>query len=108
MAVTLTVAELASAIRVGDSTEETAQVTRLLAYATEAISRHLGTGYESTPEAVVNEAAIRLCSYLFDQPTTSRGSAFANAVRNSGCGQMLLPYTIHRAGVVEGDGNANA
>ena len=108
MAVNITVAELASAIRVGDSTEETAQVERLLAYATTAISRHLGDEYALTPEAVVNEAAIRIAGYLFDQPTTSRGSAFANAVRNSGCGRMLLPYTIHRAGVVEGDGNANA
>ena len=103
MAVTIPVAELASAIRVGDSTEETAQVTRLLAYATTAITRHLGDEYAVTPEAVVNEAVVRIVGYLFDQPTASRGAAFANAIRNSGAGRMLLPYVIHRAGAVGGE-----
>ena len=41
MAVTLTVAALSQSIRLGGSGEETEQATRLLAYATEAISRHL-------------------------------------------------------------------
>ena len=103
MAISITVAALASAIRVGDSTEETAQVERLLAYATTTISRHLGDEYAVTPEAVVNEATVRIVGYLFDQPTASRGSAFANAIRNSGAGRMLLPYTIHRAGPVGGE-----
>ena len=46
---------------------------------------------------------MRIVGYLFDQPTASRGSAFANAIRNSGAGRMLLPYTIHRAGPVGGE-----
>ena len=50
MAITLTAAQLAAAMRVGTSPEETEQVTRLLAYATEAISRHLGSAYADTPE----------------------------------------------------------
>ena len=103
MAVTITVAALASAIRVGDSAEETAQVTRLLAYAETAISRHLGDEYALTPEAVVNEAAVRIVGYIFDAPTSSRGAAFSNAIRNSGAGRMLLPYVIHRAGPVGGE-----
>ena len=103
MAVTIPVAELASAIRVGDSTEETAQVERLLAYATTTIERHLGDEYPLTPEAIVNEATVRIVGYLFDAPTSSRGSAFANAIRNSGAGRMLLPYVIHRAGPVGGE-----
>ena len=45
MAVNITEAELAAALRVGSSVEETAEVTRLLAYCTEAISKHLGTAY---------------------------------------------------------------
>ena len=99
MALTLTTAALAAAVRVGDSAEETAEVTRLLTYATTEISRYLGSAYDTTPAPVVNEAAIRLCSYLFDQPTTSRGDSYANALRNSGAGRMLLPYRIHRAGM---------
>lgn len=98
MAVTLDVAGLTSAIRLGDSAEEVAEATRLLSFATEAISRHLGDAYEGAPEAVVNEAAIRLAGYLFDQPNAGRGLSFANAGRNSGAWQILLPYRVHRAG----------
>ena len=98
MAVTLSQAELSAAIRLGDSAEETAESTRLLAYVTAAISTHLADAYEDAPEAVVNEAGIRLAGYLFDQPNAGRGLSFANAGRNSGAWAMLLPFRVHRAG----------
>ena len=97
MAVTLTQAQLSAALRMGSTTEENAEATRLLAYATEAVTKH-------APEATDvahNEAAIRLAGYLFDQPSAGRGMAFANALRNSGAGTILLPYRIVRAGSVE-------
>ena len=56
MPVTLTVPELAAAIRVGESTEETAEVTRLLSYATVAVEHHA----PDCPDVVHNESAIRL------------------------------------------------
>ena len=92
--VTLTVAELAAALRLGDSAEETAEVTRLLAYATEAVTQHA----PSASETAMNEAVRRLSGYLFDQPEAGRGMAYANAMRSSGAARMLLPYRIHRAG----------
>ena len=99
MVVTLTVDELSAALRLGASVEETAEATRLLTYATTAITRHLGAAtYATTPEAVVNEAVVRLCGYLFDSPTANAGTSFANAIRNSGAAAMLLPYRVHRAG----------
>ena len=98
MAITLTQDELSAAIRLGDSAEENAESARLLAYVTAAISTHLGTSYEDAPEAVVNEAAIRLAGYLFDQPNAGRGLSFANAGRNSGAWAILLPFRVHRAG----------
>ena len=98
MALTLTVQELSSAIRLGDSAEELAEATRLLAYVTAAISTHLADAYEDAPEAVVNEAGIRLAGYLFDQPNAGRGLSFANAGRNSGAWAILLPFRVHRAG----------
>ena len=98
MAVTLTQAQLSAAVRLGDSTEEVAEATRLLAYVTEAIARHLGDAYEAAPETTVNEAAIRLAGYLFDQPNAGRGLSFANAGRNSGAWAILLPFRVHRAG----------
>lgn len=98
MPVTITNTALAAAIRLGTTTEELAEVTRLLTYATTAIERHLGAAYASTPDTVVDEAAVRIVGYLFDIPTVSRGDAFSNVVRNSGAGRMLLPYVVHRAG----------
>ena len=65
---------------------------------TEAFKRHLGAAYGAAPEAAVNEAAIRLAGYLFDQPNAGRGLSFANAGRNSGAWAILLPFRVHRAG----------
>ena len=93
-AVTLTADQLAAALRLGDSSEETAEVTRLLAYATEAVTKHA----PDAPTAIANEAVIRLTSYLFDQPNAGRGVMYANAMRNSGAAAILLPYREHRAG----------
>ena len=95
MAVTLTVAELLAALRLGDSQEETAEVMRLLAYATEAVTKHA----PDASETAMNEAVRRLGGYLFDMPEAGRGDAYANAMRNSGAARMLLPYRVHRLGL---------
>ena len=94
MPVTLTVPELAAAMRVGDTAEETAEVTRLLGFATVAVEHHAA----DCPDVVHNEAAIRLASYLYDQPGTSSRANFANALRNSGAARLLLPYRVHKVG----------
>ena len=96
MAVTLTVTELLAALRLGSGTEETAEATRLLAYASGAVAKYA----PDAPDTAHNEAVIRVAGYLFDQPFTSRDSAYANALRNSGAASILLPYRIHRAGSV--------
>ena len=89
----LTVAELAAALRLGDTAEETAEVTRLLTYATEAVTRHA----PNAPDEVHKEAVIRLAGYLFDQPFAG-GGRFAQPLRNSGAAAILFPYRVHRAG----------
>ena len=94
MAVTLTPAELAAALRLLGSDEEIAQVTRLLAYTSERVLKHA----PAAPDATANEAVIRMAGYLFDQPYAPAGARYANALRNSGAGNILLPYRIHRAG----------
>ena len=96
MAVKLTAAQLASTLRLGDSVEETAEVSRLLRYSAIAVVKRA----PGAPAEVHNEAAIRLASYLFDQPNAGRGVGYANAIRNSGAGAILLPYRVHRAGRV--------
>ena len=94
MAVTITAVELAAALRLGDSAEETAEATRLLAYATEAVTKHVSPA----PDVVHNEAVRRVAGYLYDMPEAGRGDGYANALRNSGAARILLPYRIHRAG----------
>ena len=93
MAVTLTVDALLAAMRLGDSAEELAEATRLLDYSTLAVEQYA----PEAPSAAQNEAVIRLASQMFDQPTATRG-AYANAMRNSGAGRILMPYRLHRAG----------
>ena len=94
MAVTITIDELIAALRPGDSTEEHDEVERLLAFATEAVTKHA----PNAADTAMNEAVRRLAGYLFDQPEAARGDAYSNALRNSGAQRMLLPYRLHRAG----------
>ena len=102
MPVTLTADKLAAALRVGSSNAETAEVTRLLAYSVAAIERHLGeTAYGDAPDVILNEAAVRLAGYLYDLDTTRYPR---NPIQRSGASAILLPYRIHRAGVIGTDG----
>ena len=68
--------QLTAAMRLGDSAEETAEATRLLAYATEAVEQWA----PMAPFVVQNEAVIRLAAQMFDQPTATRG-AYSNALK---------------------------
>ena len=99
-----TVAELLAALRLNDSTEETAEVTRLHAYASEAVVKHAP---EATDTAM-NEAARRWAGYLFDMPEAARTDAYSNTMRNSGAARMLLPYRVHRLGLSDAVAEAQA
>ena len=94
MSVTITADALRDALRVGETAEETAEVTRLLAYATEAVQKYA----PDAPTATANEAVVRLSGYLFDAPNTSARAGYADALRNSGAASMLSVYRVHRAG----------
>ena len=103
MAVTMTITELAAALRLSDSPEELAETTRLLAYASEAVVKHVS----EAPDVVHNEAVRRLAGYLYDMPEAAMGDGYANAMRNSGAARSLLPYRVHRAGYAS-DGTTTA
>ena len=93
MAVTLTVQQLAIAIR-AESTDPA--VTRLLGVATEVVQKYA----PDAPDIMHNEAATMLSGYLYDKPSVSQGHGFAKALTNSGAASLLLPYRVHRAGSV--------
>ena len=94
MAVTISLSELLQALRLGDSPEELAEVTRLRRYAAGAVERFA----PRAPDSAHTEAAVRLIGYIYDQPFASRGDAYSIALRSSGAAAMLAPYRHHRAG----------
>ena len=94
MAVTITLAALRNAVRTEASTEEDQILTRLLSVGTSLVER----AAPDAPEAIQNEATVRVAAYLFDQPPAARNNGTANAVRNSGAAGLLLPWRTHRAG----------
>lgn len=96
MAVTISIDEVRRAIRLGDSAEETAELTRLLALATILVQDYA----PHAPGALQDEAAVRLIGYLYDQPTLSRPGQYAAAVRNCGMAALLSRYRAIRAGSV--------
>ena len=99
MPITIILSNLTTELRLGGTGQENEIATRLLSYATEAISEHLGVNYATTADAIVNEACIRLCSWLYDVPTAGASSRYANALRSSGVERMLLPYTPRSVGL---------
>ena len=75
MAVTFSAVDLAAALRLGDSAEELAEVTRLLDYVSESVTQHA----PKAPDVAHTEAARRLAGYLYNQPESSRGEGYSNA-----------------------------
>ena len=99
MAVSLSVDQLRDGIRAGSTQQEMALITRLLAVGTALVQKHA----PNAPEAVQNEACIRVCGYLFDQPTSSARQGYASALRSSGARALLLPWRVVGVGVVGED-----
>ena len=103
MPVTLVLSSIRTELRLGGGgsggSHEDEIATRLLQWATDTISEHLGVNYATTPTSIVNQACIRLCAWTFDVPTAGGGSRYANALRSSGAERLLLPYVSHSAGL---------
>ena len=97
MAVTLTVQELALALRLVANADVTVapEIIGLL-------TGHHATGVAlvanyapAAPDAVQNEAVIRIASYLFDAPLSFNRTV--NVMRTSGAASMLAPFRVLRA-----------
>ena len=102
MAVTITEAALAEAVAVTRT-----QAARLLPVATALVVRY-------APDAMQNEAVIRACGYLSQQPESAQRSdrigdvatswqpTHLSALRHSGAMALLSPWKVRRAGVISG------
>ena len=89
----ITAVQLANALRVGDTTEETEIVTRLLGVGTAMVERYA----PGAPVVIQDEATIRVAAYLFDQPHAGARGSYANALRNSGAAALLAQWRVQRA-----------
>ena len=101
MAVDITALQLASAMRIGDGTtaleEPTSTlVSRVLATATEMVTDYA----PDAPDAIHNEACIRLAGFLFDAPPGA-SQRFTNPFQDSGAQSLLARYRVVRAHKLE-------
>ena len=94
MGVTVDAAALRAALRLGDTTEETAEATRILASASALVVKHA----PNAPTEIQNEAVVRAAGWLFDMPAAQRTAAGGDVLRSSGALALLLPWRVHRAG----------
>ena len=100
MAVTRTLAQLAGDLRAGDgATDPTGPVAVVLARI-DATARAMVVKFApDAPDAIHNEAYVRLAGWLYDMDPSGPGNA--NALRASGAAALLGPYRERRAGLIK-------
>ena len=106
MAVTRTITELAGDLRTGDgAVAPTGSVAVVLARIDATAQVLVDTAAPDAPEAIANEAYVRVAGYLFDSdPATGRGSP--DALKASGAAALLAPYRSKRGGLIGPGGGA--
>ena len=111
MAVTLTIADVATSWGTSDDAN---RATRILRVATEKVREYLGDAYsgDGVPTEILNEAVIRFGGYLAQSDyggvqsegvgplTVTYTTNHANMFRTSGAMALLSPYKVRRAGVL--------
>ena len=97
----LSLVQLAAALRVGDGINAPPEpingvLVRLLAVCRATVDRRA----PAAPEDVRDEAAIRMCGYLYDSPEAAGGDRYASAFRNSGAYALVSAWAARRAGAI--------
>ena len=95
---------LAAALRLGDGesdpVEPLASVLELVKLASEALIEARLDPDREAPEALRDEATIRVAAYLYDQPHAASGQRFTSAWYGSGASALLAPWARRRAGAI--------
>ena len=101
MAVTIALLDLPDAIRIGSSTEEVAAATRLLATASAMVLKWA----PDAPDAIHNEAVVRLSAWMFDVGGGSgleqMGAKYSRPMTSSGAAHLLAPWRAHTAAIAK-------
>ena len=101
MAVTRTIAQLSGDLRIGDGvTAPTGSVlivlTRIAATATAMVLRYA----PDAPDAIHDEAFVRLSGYLFDSDPSGSSPGGPVAMVASGAASICSAFRVRRAGVI--------
>lgn len=100
MAITITAAQVALAIRAATDPEEIPEaVSTVLSFLVPAASSIVLAWAPSAPDAVHDAALIRLTGWLYDaDPADGRSG---QAMQLSGAASLLAPFRVHRAGIID-------
>ena len=91
-------------MRLGDGeTAPTEPVAGLLSRLLAVSQDFVAIAAPDLPEAIADEATIRMTAYLYDAPTAASGDRYAAAWRNSGAEALVSRWVVRRAGS-EGEG----
>ena len=88
----------------GLAAAQVAVLTRVLATAQTLVAERTPTA----PALLCDQAILNIAGYLYDRPTASPGTRFANAWGNSGASELLAAYVRRRARIVGGAAAAAA
>ena len=95
----VTVEELSAALRIGDGIVATPEPTLSI------LTRLLGVGQafvelraDGAPDAIKDEATVRMAAYLWDQPNAAVGGRYSDAWYSSGASALVARWVIRRLG----------
>ena len=91
--------QLAAALRLGDGlTAPTEPVAGLISRLLGVSQAFVAIAAPDAPEAIADEATIRMTATLYDAPTAASGDRYAAAWRNSGAEALVSRWVVRRAG----------
>ena len=96
MAVTVTEEQAVAGIYAQPSIETNARVRVILEAAIVMVEAYA----PSAPEAIQNQATIRLVGYMHDSPLAPEYRSHSNPMAFSGAASLLSPYRVRRAGAI--------
>ena len=101
MAVTRTLAQLAADLRLGDGTTAPSGPQGIVLARIDDAARAMVLDFApGAPDAIHNEAYVRLAGWLYDADPSGSTPGGPSALRSSGAAAILAPYKVRRAGVI--------
>lgn len=107
MPVTIKTPQVAQALRlVTDPTQLQTSISEVLDGILEAATAIVEIHAPAAPDPVLNQAAIRVCGYIYESDPTQSARGRENPLRTSGAAALLSQWRVHRAAALE-DGDAS-